>query len=229
MRLSWILACGTAFALMGACGSLGNSGPRHVLILGDSISIGYTKTVQEILGPDFKVVRPMQKNGKRMENCAGTTKGVAAVHRWLNLDGGDWDVIHFNFGLHDIKRVHPETSKNSNDPSHPNQAGLTTYCDQLTRITDCLNTTGAQLVFATTTPVPRGDLRPHRDQSDVTLYNAAACKIMESKGIAINDLYAYAMPRLGEIQKPANVHFTNEGSIALAEQVAQAIQTANKP
>jgi acyl-CoA thioesterase-1 len=52
---------------------------------------------------------------------------------------------------------------------------------------------------------------------------------MESKGIAINDLYAYAMPRLGEIQKPANVHFTNEGSIALAEQVAQAIQAARKP
>jgi acyl-CoA thioesterase-1 len=52
---------------------------------------------------------------------------------------------------------------------------------------------------------------------------------MESDGIAIDDLYAYALPRLGEIQKPANVHFTNEGSIALAEQVAQAIQAARKP
>ncbi len=229
MRLSWILACGTAFALMGACGSLGNPGPRHVLILGDSISIGYTKTVQEILGPDFKVVRPMQNDGKRMENCAGTTKGVAAIDRWLTLDGGDWDVIHFNFGLHDIKRVHPESRKNSNDPKHPNQADLATYCDQLTRITDRLNTTGAQLVFATTTPIPQGTLRPHRDPSDVSLYNAAACKIMESNAIAIDDLYAYALPRLGEIQKPANVHFTNEGSIALAEQVAQAIQAARKP
>lgn len=229
MRPFSTLVCCTVFALLGACGGLGNPGPRHVLILGDSISIGYTKTVQEILGPDFKVVRPMHKDGKRMENCAGTTNGVSAIDRWLALDGGDWDVIHFNFGLHDIKRVNPKTRKNSNDPNHPNQADLTTYCDQLTRITDRLNTTGAQLVFATTTPVPQGALRPHRDPSDVPLYNAAACNIMKSAGIAIDGLYAYALPQLSEIQKPANVHFTNEGSKALAEQVAKAIQATTRP
>ncbi len=46
---------------------------------------------------------------------------------------------------------------------------------------------------------------------------------MESLGIPTNDLFAFARPRLAEIQRPANVHFTPEGSARLAERVAGAI------
>ncbi|MDE0904766.1 MAG: SGNH/GDSL hydrolase family protein [Planctomycetota bacterium] len=220
------LVCCTVFVLLGACGGLGNPGPRHVLILGDSISIGYTKTVQEILGPDFKVVRPMHKDGKRMENCAGTTNGVSAIDRWLALDGGPWDVIHFNFGLHDLKRVDAQSRKNSDDPSSPPQADIATYSKQLTNITDKLEASGARLIFATTTPVPPGKVRPHRDPKDVELYNAAARSIMIPRQIAIDDLYTFALPLLAEIQLPVNVHFTPEGSVALAHEVASSIQAA---
>ena len=43
---------------------------------------------------------------------------------------------------------------------------------------------------------------------------------MDENGIRIDDLYTFALPRLGEIQRPANVHFTPQGSKVLAEQVA---------
>ncbi|MCA1759186.1 MAG: hypothetical protein LC658_05405, partial [Bacteroidales bacterium] len=60
----------------------------NVLILGDSISIGYTPFVQEYLKGRANVFRPMLENGKP-ENCAGTTKGVENIDRWLGSK--KWD------------------------------------------------------------------------------------------------------------------------------------------
>jgi len=51
-------------------------------------------------------------------------------------------------------------------------------------------------------------------------------KVMNKYGVPIDDLYSFAMPRLAEIQRPRNVHFTEEGSELLAEQVAKSIQKA---
>ncbi len=49
---------------------------------------------------------------------------------------------------------------------------------------------------------------------------------MKAHKIPTDDLYAFCMPKLSEIQRPANVHFTPEGSKALAEQVAAKILKA---
>ena len=57
-------------------------------------------------------------------------------------------------------------------------------------------------------------------------YNAAALKVMKEHGIAVDDLYAFALPRLREIQQPANVHFTKGGSGALAEEVVRHLRAA---
>src|SRR6267143_732403 len=92
-----------------------------------------------------------------------------------------------------------------------------------------LKLTGATLVWATTTPVPSADVAIlYRKSSDAIAYNAVAQKIMEENGIAIDDLYAFALPRLGTIQKPANVHFTDAGSEELAKEVAASILVALK-
>ena len=61
---------------------------------------------------------------------------------------------------------------------------------------------------------------------DAVKYNAVAAKVMEKHGVAIDDLYALAKPRLKELQRPANVHFSPEGSKALAAQVAKSILAA---
>ena len=197
--------------------------PIKVLILGDSISVGYTNRVRKQLGDRALVNRPMRSTGKGAENCEGTTKGVAEIDRWLAIDGGEFDVIHFNFGLHDIKRMNPVSGQASANPSHPPQATLEVYTAQLEKITERLQGSGAVLIFATTTPVPEGGVRPHRDPEDVIRYNGAAVAMMKEQGIAVNDLYAFALPQLDTLQRPVNVHFTAAGSSALAGEVTKAI------
>lgn len=204
--------------------------PR-VLILGDSISIGYTSYVQKMMENEAVVMRPTgtpnpKTKKARAENCAGTTKGINHIDRWLEIDGGNWDVIHFNFGLHDLKRVKPG-GKNSNDPNDSRQAELDVYEKQFQEITDKLKATGATLIFATTTPYPAG-VQPHRDPQDAERYNDVAKKIVIAHGGSINDLYAFALPKLKEIQQPMNVHFSAKGSQAFAEQVVKHLKAAIK-
>lgn len=197
--------------------------PIRVLILGDSISMAYNPLVRKKLGERAIVMRPMRGDGTRAENCEGTTKGIVQVDRWLTMDGGEFDVIHFNFGLHDVKRIDPVSGKGSNDPGDPHQATLEVYSLQLEQITSKLQASEARLIFATTTPVPGGRVRPHRDPEDVVRYNAAAVALMKERGIQVNDLHAFVLPRLEEFQRPVNVHFTPAGSDALADEVVAAI------
>ncbi|MCP4461969.1 MAG: SGNH/GDSL hydrolase family protein [Planctomycetaceae bacterium] len=199
------------------------SQPR-VLILGDSISIGYTPHVQKSLQQDALIVRPMLRH-KAAENCAGTDKGIQEIDRWLSIGGGKWDVIHFNFGLHDLKRTDAQTGRNSNDPKDPYQSSPAEYENQLGEIVKQLKQSGATLIFATTTPVPLG-VKPHRDPTDPVTYNRIAESIMQANDIQINDLYQFANPILADIQRPANVHFTPAGSARLGEQVADQIRAA---
>ncbi|QDT37930.1 SGNH/GDSL hydrolase family protein [Stratiformator vulcanicus] len=198
--------------------------PR-VLILGDSISIGYTPVVQELLAGKAIVVRPMRTE-KKAENCAGTTNGVEQIDRWLRIGGGNWEVIHFNFGLHDMKRVDPDTGKPSSNIDDPRQADVDKYAKQLESIVAKLQDSNADLIFATTTPVPAGGVKPHRDVDDPAKYNAAAKRIMERGEVAVNDLYKFVEDRQSEIQIPVNVHFTQKGSRMLGRQVAEAIENA---
>lgn len=215
-----ILICVAVLVLPFCKSSTASKEKPKILLIGDSISIGYLPFVQELMEGKVMVDRiPLKSNGKP-ENCQGTTYGVASIDRWL----GDtkWDLIHFNFGLHDIKHVNLETNKNSNDASDPPQADLEIYQKNLSEIIMKLKATGAQLVFATTTPYPEGT-KPYRGYGDEVKYNKVATDLMKQHGILVNDLHAFVLPRMEELQRPVNVHFTEEGSRALGEQVANAI------
>jgi len=83
-----------------------------------------------------------------------------------------------------------------------------------------------RLIFATTTPVPRGNLQPPRNPGDPPRYNAAALEIMQEHNVAINDLYSLVLPRLEELQQPRNVHFHEAGHEVLARAVADSILSA---
>ena len=214
-------------ALLGACQAPEpvEEGPLRVLILGDSISMGYTPFVKELM-PDAHVMRAMRPDGEKPQNCCGTNFATEHLERWLAQDGGDWDVIHFNFGLHDLKRVHPETGKNSQDPDDPHQADPERYDEQLRAIVARLKETDARLVFATTTPVPEG-VRPYRAPEDPITYNRVALHVMRDEGVPINDLFAYVMGH-EEMIKPKDVHYSKEGSRALGEEVVRAIRAVAK-
>ena len=72
--------------------SLGANDLPKVLIMGDSISIGYTPHVVENLKGVAEV--------KRHKGNAGPTIRVAKIEEWLG--DGKWDLIHFNWGLWDM-------------------------------------------------------------------------------------------------------------------------------
>ena len=193
----------------------------NVLILGDSISMGYTPIVQGLLAGEADIHRPLNENGGFL-NCEGTTRGLQQLDQWLG--SGKWDVIHFNFGLHDLKHVHPDTGRNSNDPKHPQQADVGTYESNLKEITEKLKSTGAQLVFATTTPYPDRPGGPLRRADQVAKYNAAALRVMAQHKVPVNDLHEFVRPRMNELLLPNNVHFRAAGSQALARIVADEIR-----
>jgi acyl-CoA thioesterase-1 len=189
-------------------------GLPRVLLLGDSISIGYTVAVRDQLKGKANVHRPAA-------NCGPTTNGVKNIDAWLG--DGKWDVIHFNFGLHDLKYV-DSTGKNVEPSRGQPQVSHDDYQKNLETIVARLKKTGAKLIFCTTTPVPEGSAS--RIAGDELQYNKIAKDVMKNHGVAIDDLYEFALPKLKEIQLPANVHFSPEGSQVLAGQVAKSILLA---
>jgi hypothetical protein len=112
-----------------------------------------------------------------------------------------------------------------------NKTQITHFTEEnLKKLVAQLKTTGAKLIWAATTPVPE-KCSPPRTNDDVIAYNAVAKKIMEANGVAIDDLYAFVLPRMKELQIPNNVHFTPAGYQALAQVAAKSIeaQLAKKP
>lgn len=193
----------------------------NVLILGDSISIGYGLPLRKELAGKANVYRPLR--GKNAENCNGTTYGLKRLDAWLTEPGVKWSVIHFNFGLHDLKHVkHPGDDKISEDLTDPQQADVDTYAKNLEQIVQRLEKTGAKLIFATTTPCP--DVSTGRTQDMPPKYNEAALKIMAAHHVQVDDLYNFVLPHESEYQLPKNVHFNATGNKALAAQVAKTIE-----
>jgi lysophospholipase L1-like esterase len=184
----------------------------NVMLVGDSISIGYTKPVRELLKSKANVYRPPT-------NCADTSKGLLQLDSWLG--DKEWDVIHFNWGLHDLKYIDKEGRRVPPEKGGRQLHTVEQYAENLDRLVISLERTGARLVWASTTPVPEG--AAGRIKGDAAKYNDAAAKIMQRHAVAINDLYGFAVPRVKEIQRPADVHFTAEGSKLLARQVAASI------
>jgi acyl-CoA thioesterase-1 len=201
------LTAAALLAFASAPGAQEKKLPR-VLIIGDSISIGYTGPTQKLLAGKANVQRIPENGGP-------TNNGVAKIKKWLGEE--KWDIIHFNWGLHDIKL---DTGKH--------QVPIDQYEKNLRDLVKTLKATGAKLIWASTTPVPEGKVSPPRKNTDVIAYNAVAKKIMDENGIGIDDLYALALPQLDKIQQKVNVHFTSKGSEALAERVAAAIEKALK-
>src|SRR4051794_20126997 len=192
------------------------AGLPRVLIIGDSISIGYQVPLREALAGKANVHRPAT-------NCGPTTRGVEQIEQWLG--DGKWDVIHFNFGLHDVRHFDDAAKATDADKGH-RQVSDADYEKNLDQLVSRMKKTGAKLIFATTTPAPDGS--PGRIKGDEVTYNDIARRVMQRHGVAIDDLYAFALPRLAELQLPQNVHFKPEGSKALADEVAASILKALK-
>lgn len=187
-------------------------GLPRVLLIGDSISMGYTVAVRQRLVGQANVLRPP-------ENCGESAKGVKRVDAWIGT--GKWDVVHFNFGLHDVKYLDPNGKYVTPDKGKQ-VASTVEYEKNLRTVVARLKQTGARLIFATTTPVPSQS--SGRVENDELRYNEVAVRVMKELGVAIDDLHAVAKAQQAQIQQPHNVHFTPEGYEVLANTVVAAIK-----
>ena len=191
--------------------------PR-VLLIGDSISIGYTLPVRELLKGKVNLHRIPTNGG-------ATIKGLEQIDSWIGKK--KWDVIHFNWGLHDLKYMGPNGENLfPKEKGGKVQVALVKYKKNLERLVSRLNKTGAKLIWRNTTPIPPGS--KGRYVGDSISYNSAASLVMIRHGIPTHDLFTLSRERMKEIMKPANVHFTEEGSKVLAESVAEVILEALK-
>jgi len=179
-------------------------GLPRVLLIGDSISMGYTLPVRAMLKGKANVHRIPTNGGP-------TTNGLRNLKAWLGT--GKWDVVHFNFGIHDAKFMEPGRQ----------QVPPEAYEKNLRELVAQIKATGAKLIWATVTPIPDGELTPPRTFDKVSTYNAIARRVMEENGVVINDLNAAITPHLAKLQNPRDVHFNAAGSEFLAKEVAAKI------
>lgn len=189
---------------------------KQIALLGDSIRLGYQATVAKELGGIARVWGPEG-------NC------MHSIHHLLNLGWyleQPWDIIHFNFGLWDcrrLSRVRPE-----------NLVPVDLFVRNLDFLLETLRKkTSAKLIWATITPViqSRYDARfatafePCREATDCTRYDQAAAPVLARHGIEINDLHAHVIGQGAETMIGEDgIHYTPEGSVNLGLRVAQILR-----
>jgi acyl-CoA thioesterase-1 len=195
--------------------------PR-VLLIGDSVSLGYTLPLRRDLAGIANLHRPPA-------NCGSTQTALRDLDKWL--DGGKWDVIYFNWGLHDLSYEYDDHSNVNVEGvfAHPGNGGHqqvspSEYEGNLHELIGLLRKTGATLIFATTTPVS-ADLHAYVKGSEIP-YNKIAQRVMREEGVAVDDLWDFTSPQIGALQIPGNPHFTTRGYEVIAAHIATTIEKA---
>ncbi|MBI1336102.1 MAG: SGNH/GDSL hydrolase family protein [Phycisphaera sp.] len=184
-----------------------------LFIIGDSISQGYTPIVREMLRGRCNVERPRA-------NCGDTRLGLERLDEWL--DGRRWDVIHFNWGLHDLCHRHPDSKVYGNRDKIRGTISvpIEEYRTNLETLVGRMKPSAKRLIWASTTVVPPGEAG--RFEGDERRYNDVARRIMQAHNIPINDLHALSSTFTPDLfTQPGDVHFTEEGYRLLAQQVAR--------
>jgi lysophospholipase L1-like esterase len=195
----------------------------NILILGDSNTVGYIIPLRRLLKDKANIYYPIQKNGGP-NNCANTAYGLENIERFL----GDtqWDVIHFNWGLHDCSRLRVENGKiivdnvNGEWKIPPEE-----YTQNLEKIIERLKKTKAKLIWTNSSVVNKGT-HPVR-VGDEVIYNALAKKVIEKEGIPTNDIYDLTKDfKPEQFRALGNIHFSEEGFAIIAGQVAKVLLKA---
>ena len=203
-----------AFVLLVILISVCQHEKARVLIIGDSISIGYTPFVQENL-QDIAEVFHNPGNAKH------TGYGLDSIESWIG--DNEWDIIHFNWGLWDLCYRHPDSRVQG---KRDKVNGEITYdIDDYSRNLDSIvslmrRETEAELVFLSTTYVPENEAGRHME--DAIKYNNVAIRIMESNNVIINDIYNRSRVIHNEFGKgPDDVHYYPEGYRELGMEISK--------
>ena len=104
-------------------------------------------------------------------------------------------MIHFNWGLWDLCYRNPESKEQGHRDKIHGKLTFTPeqYAHNLDSLVTILESTGAKLIFATTTVVPEGEAG--RFVSDAKRYNKVALEVMKKHKVHIDDLYKLSQKR----------------------------------
>lgn len=197
---------------------------HNVFIYGDSISIGYKEYVRASFEGKANVYRLHENGGSSNDFIRKMEKLIKTMFQPQLKEGWsfEWDVIHFNVGLHDLKYV---VQGKLDKEKGIQVSSLQVYEENLRSIIHYLKNTypNAQLIFATTTPVPEDE--PGRFVGDAFKYNKVALKVMHDfQEIVVNDLYTFSIPVLKtHAIGLGNVHYKAKGSRLQGIEVAAVI------
>lgn len=175
---------------------------KKLVLLGDSIRlIGYGTRLAEIMSDEYEVWQPE-------DNC----RWADYTYRMLSdkeKEIAGADLIHWNNGHWDICDLFGDGSFTS----------VENYVKAMTRVAKRLLTVSKKVVFSTTAPV-RPELT-YENNERIKTYNAAVVPALRELGVVINDLYSFVEPCIDTyIKTEDNIHLTEEGSEACAQQIA---------
>ena len=185
---------------------------KNVILIGDSIRMGYQPFVARELEKEAQVWGPEQ-NG-------GTSRNILAhLDEWVFTRPSD--VIHLNCGLHDLARDPDE-----NGEIHDVRVPLEEYENSVREILRGAQHAGLKIIWATTTPVHEANHKAvktmERREADVEKYNTAASRVANELNVPINDLYEVVMKAgRDKVLLPDGVHYGDEGSALLGKAVAE--------
>jgi hypothetical protein len=181
---------------------------KKVMLIGDSIRLGYQAKVTELLGDKAAVTGPA-------ENCRFASYTLFQLAAWV--PDSDYDVIQWNNGQWDTCHM----------PDGTIHTSLDQYLQLQGRIASILRKKTKRLIFATTTPVwpeqfTTSKSNPRRNE-DIDAYNRAAVALLGKTGVEINDLNTPIAADIKRFISADMVHLTPEGNDLCAERIARMI------
>jgi hypothetical protein len=182
-----------------------------VMLIGDSIRLGYQDRVKDLLAGQAAVTGPA-------DNCRFAAYTLFYVGQWVIDD--DHDVIQWNNGQWDVCTM----------PDGRIHTPLATYIELQKRIADILIEKTKRLIFACTTPVwpevfTSFKINPRRNE-DIVQYNRAATDTLSKLGVEINDLYSPAAEDVKRYISEDMIHLSEEGIDLCAGRVAELVNGA---
>lgn len=173
----------------------------NIVLLGDSIRMGYQSRVIHHIGENVNVFAPE-------ENCRWSGFTLNTINNWFATFPTDIDVVHWNNGIWDAIES-PEGGRS--------YSTVETYMDYMSRILKYLrNKNVKKIIYATTTPVTI----PYANVN-INMFNSVIKDFMQKESITINDLNALVNADLGKYIAEDKVHLTEEGYDACGKAVAE--------
>lgn len=180
---------------------------KNVLLVGDSIRLGYDKSVKKTLEGKANVYFPE-------ENCRFASYVLRYIWEYKNLvPDGKVDVLHWNAGLWDCLRI---IGDDPHTPIEFYRYYMNKICERIKKVFP-----DAKVVFATSTSVLSEKMSPDfkRYNEEIEAYNKVAVEVVEKYGFIVNDLYSLSAS-LGEDAHSDAVHYyTPKGTEAFTNQV----------